>query len=148
MAAKRINLDKDNRRKRQIYVAIIYVVVAVLLFDGTAFALIFLELQPLAARILVALGNFTAHGCLCCLVITLLMQSSPKETSRQKLYNVVTAKRARGVLCCLASTFAAAIMSMALLKAPAMYPFLLVRSPMLHHNLAKQIRENSLLLAS
>jgi hypothetical protein len=129
MAAERMctRLEEAARRERQILISTIVVVI---LLDGTAFVFVFLGLQPFTARILVALGNCTAHSVWSCLAIVLLLRGS-RKTTRQKLWILVVAKGYRGLLCCLACTSTAAIASLVFLKVPAMDLFLLVCAPII-----------------
>jgi len=129
MAAERMctRLEEAARRERQVLISAIVVVI---LLHGTAFVFISLGLQPFTARILVAVGNFIAHGVWSCLAIALLLRGSQK-TNRQKLWILVAAKEYPGLLCCLACTSAAAVASVVFLKVPAMDLFLLVCAPII-----------------
>lgn len=122
---------KDARLKRHVHVSIICTVVLVVAIDVLGFLLVSLEIQPLTAHILIALGNFIAHGFWSCLAIVLLIQGSEKPTLSQKLCELVAARIAWGALSCSGITLAMAIISMVFLKLPATDYFLLVSAPII-----------------
>jgi hypothetical protein len=119
-------LSRVNKLKRQIQIPILCIIAVVLAANSTAFVSIFLGLQPLAARILVAFGNCIAYGFLFCLTLVILMRGSQETTFLRKLSELVKARNAWGVLCCSVITFAAAVISMAFLKMSVIDQFLLV----------------------